>query len=136
MSRRNRVLWILLGVGAVGLALTAGIALGTGAIGSKEAAKTYAAGGPVEAVELFVHGAQVSVIETTGASSVSANAKAWLTGEMDLCAMVDVKLEDGVLTVTETPLPPVFFGVFPQPYELHLTLHVPPGTAPDLEEEQ
>ena len=136
MKKRNRVLWILLGTGAVGLALTAGIAIGTGEIGSKDAAKTYAAGGPVEAVELAVHEAQVRVIETTGASSVSASAKAWLTGEMDLDAMVEVELENGVLKITETPLPREFFGVFPQPYELHLTLHVPPGTAPDLEEGQ
>jgi len=136
MKKRNKVLWIIFGAGAVGLALTIGIGLWAGMIGSKDDTKVYGIDQPFEAVQLDTHKAQVSYEAAEGQSSLEASVNVWLSGEMQMDELVEIEVQNGVLIVTETPFAPEFFGVFPQPYELNLTLRAPQSVIDEMEEGQ
>ena len=48
-----------------------------------------------------------------------------LPGSVNMDDVVDVRVQDGVLVVTETPFTAEFIGVFPQPYEMKITVYMP-----------
>jgi hypothetical protein len=126
MKTKTKVLWILLAAGFAGIAVTMGYIMGSDALMSREAEKTWAVAQPFDTVELDTSQAQVIVLPAEGGETrVEAYAKAWLPEEIDMDSIVSVAVRDGALTVTETPFPDEFFGLFPQPCELILRVYVP-----------
>lgn len=134
MKKSTKVLFILLLIGISGTAIMMGIIMGTGQLMSHEATKDYAAYETFSKLKLDATAAQITVIPSEQAH-VTAYAKAWLTRPIDMNDMVSVNVENGVLTVTEKSFPPTFFGVFPQPYELKLTIYMPREICDTYQEE-
>ena len=124
MKKMTKLLLILFIIGFCGTAVTMGIIIGSGQLMSHEARKDYAVEEPFGTLRLDTTAAQVTVIPSEKAH-VQAYAKAWLPGPVDMDAVVDVRVRDGELTVTETPFPAEFLGMFPQPYEMQLTIYMP-----------
>jgi len=127
-KKRNatKVLWILLAAGAAGLALVIGISVGTGAIASREDAKSYEFDHSFDAVVLETVNADVQMVPAGEKAGANTFAKAWLEQPFEMDDVIAFEIEEGVLTVRETPFPPRFMAIFPQPYELKVTLFVPP----------
>lgn len=124
MKKTAKVLVLLLLIGIGGTAIMMGFIVGTGHLMSHEAAKEYAVEETFSELKLDRVAAQINIMPSEKAH-VTAYAKAWLQKPIDMNDVVDVRVENGVLTVTETPFPSTFFGVFPQPYELILTIYMP-----------
>ncbi len=124
MKKMTKLLLILFIVGLCGAAVTMGYIMGSGELMSHEATKDYAVDEPFGKLQLETVAAQVTVVPSETAH-VEAYAKAWLPGPVNMDDVVDVRVRDGVLTVTETPFPAEFFGMFPQPYEMRLTIYMP-----------
>lgn len=125
MRRTGKVFLILFFVGLLGVAVTLGVIVGTGMLRSYEGSKTYPIAAPVTSAKIEASHAQVLVVPTEGDYRVEAYAKAWLERPIDMDTVLSVSSENGVLTVTETPFPAEFLGLFPQPYELLVTLYLP-----------
>ncbi len=126
MKKKTKILLILLAVGVVGLAATMGYILGSNALMSREAAKTYEITEAYDTVQFDTVLAYANVQPSMdGKTHVETYAKAWLSHEIDMDSIVSIEIVDGVLTVTETPFPDEFLGVFPQPYELRLNVYLP-----------
>lgn len=126
MKTKTKILLMLLAVGIVGLAVTMGYILGSNALMSREATKTYEVSEPYETVSFNTVLACADVQPSeNGETRVETYAKAWLSHEIDMDSIVGVTVLDGVLTVTETAFPDDFLGAFPQPYELKLCVYLP-----------
>lgn len=125
MKRTGKVFLILFFVGLLGVVVSLGVIVGTGVIRSYEASKTYSIPEPFTSAQMKSYHAQVLVIPTEGDYRVEGYAKAWLDRPIDMDTVLSVSTEHGVLTVTETPFPAEFLGLFPQPYELLVTLYLP-----------
>ena len=135
MKRSTKVLLALLLIGLLGTATTVGLLLGTGTLYSREAAKTYPIG-EVKSATAYTHFAALEVVPVQGDYRAEVTAKAWLEEPIDLNGIFSASVEDEVLTVTETPFPSKFFGLFPQPYEMKITLYLPENVCASLEEVQ
>ncbi len=126
MKTKTKVLLILFAVSIAGIATTMGIIMGSSTLMSRGAEKTYAITAPFDTMEFDTVLGQVTVLPAEdGEARVEASAKAWLPEEIDMDEHIRVDVADGVLTVTETPFPDEFLGVFPQPYEMILRVYVP-----------
>lgn len=134
MKKTTKVLVLLLLIGIGGTAIMMGFIVGTGHLMSHEAAKEYAVEETFSELKLDMAAAQINIIPSEKAY-VTAYAKAWLPNPIDMNDVVDVRVENGVLTVTETPFPSTFLGVFPQPYELILTIYMPQEVCDIYQEE-
>lgn len=122
MKKSTKILWVLLAVGIVGMAVTMGIAIGTGTLMSREDAKVYAISESFDTLELKTDvSVELVVAEET---AIEVYAKAWLPQPIDVNDYVQFEVTNGVLSITETPPAQEFFGFFPQPYELIITLHM------------
>lgn len=124
MKKHGKLLLILLVIGFCGTAVMTGYIMGSGQLMSREDTKDYTVNQAFSGLQLDTVAAQVTVVPSEKAH-VQAYAKAWLPGPVIMDDVVDVRVTDGMLTVTETPFPAEFFGVFPQPYELKLTVYMP-----------
>ncbi len=124
MKKSTKVLRLLLLIGIGGTAIMMGFIMGTGQLMSHEATKDFEVDETFDELKLDTAAAQVTVMPSEQAH-VTAYAKAWLQKPIDMEDVVDVRVENGVLRITETPFPNKFFGVFPQPYELILTIYMP-----------
>ena len=128
-NKKNKPLKILLWglvIGLVGMAVTMGVAVGSGRITSRETEEIIAAGTPFESVILDTTMADVQFV-TSDSYEVEAYTKAWRPSPIDINEVVHVSVDKGVLTITETGFPNDFLGIFPQPYELGLTIYAPEG---------
>lgn len=135
MKKTTKRLVALLLTGLCGIAVTAGYIIGSGQLASREARKEYAVSEPFETVRLETCAARVRFVPSQQ-TRVAAYVKAWLPAPVDMDERVDVRVEDGVLTVTETPFEPAFIGVFPQPYEMQITVWMPREIAAAYEEDE
>ena len=124
MKKSSKILVVLFLIGICGTAVMLGYIMGSGQLMSHEAAKDYAVKEPFNALQLNTAAAQVTAVPSES-THVKAYAKAWLPGPVNMDGVVDVRVQDGVLIVTETPFPAEFFGVFPQPYEMKITVYMP-----------
>jgi|GEM_PF-1742926 len=124
MKKSTKVLLVLLVIGIGGTAIVFGYIMGSGQLMSHEDTHDYAVNERFEELQLDTVAAQIDMVPSEQAH-VTAYAKAWLPEPVNLDNVVDVRVENGILTMTETPFPSTFFGVFPQPYELKLTLYMP-----------
>ncbi len=125
MRKRVRTWLILLAVGLAGIALTCVFMVGTGRMMSREAGQAFSVEGGFETLKVEAVRAQVTVLPTEETPYVDVYAKAWLPGPINLDDRLDWDLKDGVLTLKEIPFEAHFFGIFPQPYEMTITAHVP-----------
>ena len=125
MKKSIKILLILTVIGAIGLAAALCVVMGTGTLMSREASKEYTVEESFNTVKLETVKAEVELVANNTETKVSAYSKAWLSHEIDMDDLVDVSVKGGVLVVSETPFEPHFFGIFPQPYELKLTVTVP-----------
>ncbi len=124
MKKTAKILLILFLIGICGTAVMLGYIMGSGQLMSHEAEKDYAVKETFSALQLNTVAAQVTAVPSES-MHVEAYAKAWLPGPVNMDDVVNVRVQDGVLVVTETPFPAEFFGVFPQPYEMKLTIYMP-----------
>lgn len=125
MEKSTKKLLAIFLVGIAGLIITISIGIGTGAIESYENTKEFQIGKEFNAVELNIQKAEIEVVAAQNEYSVEAYTKAWSSGKLELDAMVQIKIEEGVLKISEIAPPSKFLGFFPQPYELQLKLSVP-----------
>jgi hypothetical protein len=124
MNKSTKILLILLLIGIGGTAIVFGYIMGSGQLMSHEDTQDYIVNEKFEKLQLDTVAAQIDIVSSEQAH-VSVYAKAWLPEPVNMDNVVDVRVENGILTMTETPFPSTFFGVFPQPYELKLTLYMP-----------
>lgn len=125
MKKRVKGWLKVLAVSLAGLALMAVVLMGTGMLISREASKTYPIAESFQTLKVEAVRAQVRVVTDGGEPQVEAYAKAWLPEPIDLDQHVAVSVQDGTLTIREIPFEANFLGMFPQPYEMDLTIHVP-----------
>lgn len=131
--KRSKALWILLLLGLLGTAAVAGFLVGTGALRSYEGTATYPLA-DVRSAAVYSHLAQVQAVPAQTNFHAEVYAKAWLPGPVDFDRIFSARIDGGALTVTETPFPAEFLGMFPQPYEMRITLYLPSGVCDTLEE--
>ncbi|HWR23975.1 MAG TPA: hypothetical protein VN366_10935 [Feifaniaceae bacterium] len=131
--KRTKILVLLLAIGLAGVIAATGIALGTGHIRPYAETKSY----PIEhmeRVELSLHCAEVTAVPVTEDYRAEVYVNAWLPRPPEFDRVVSVNVADGTLTITETPFPNEFLGMFPQPYEMKLTLYLPAAACERIEE--
>lgn len=126
MKKTTKILLVLLAVGIAGVAITMGVAISTDMLMSREDTQVYAVSEPFDKLELSAN-APVELLVAEQAS-IEVFAKAWLPQPINVQAFVDVRVHNGVLKIDEVPPAPKFFGFFPQPYELKITLRLPQHT--------
>jgi len=134
MKKNSKVLLILLIIGIAGTAITSGFILGSGQLMPRQATREYEIGESLRDLELDTVNAKINIVPSES-SYVTAYANAWLPQPVEMENVVNVSVEDGTLRVTETPFPSTFLGVFPQPYELIITLYIPPEICGNYQEE-
>lgn len=125
MKKSTKRLLILFGIGVVGLALTISIVIGTGTLSHRDAAKVYEIDEPFSMVQLNTINAQVMFSETEDQSRLDTNVIAWMDKELNMDELIQINVENDVLTISEHPFESNFLGMFPQPYELKITLSAP-----------
>lgn len=134
MKKSTKVLVLLLLIGIGGTAIMFGYIVGTGQLMSHEAVQDYAVDDTFSELKLDTTAAQINIVPSEKAY-VTAYAKAWLPKPVNMDDVVNVSVTNGVLNITETPFPPKFFGMFPQPYELKITLYMPREICDTYQEE-
>ena len=122
--KTTKLFIVLLIVGAAGLAAALAAAVAAGAIYSREASASYTFDEAQTAISLDLKQAQVELVPS-GECRVKAYVKAWRPDEIDLDSVLDVRAEGRVLTIEEKGFPSDFLGLFPQPYEMKLTIYAP-----------
>jgi len=134
MKTSSKVILILLIIGIAGTAITSGYIMGSGQLMARQATQEYEIGETFSNLELDTVNAKINIVPSES-SYVTAYANVWLPQPVQMDNVVNVSVEDGTLHVTETPFPSTFFGVFPQPYELIITLYMPLEICEDYQEE-
>ena len=124
MKKSTRVLIILLIVGTVGLAAMLGAIVGTGVLYSRETTKSYEFGELPAAVVMDLKQAQINLV-SSGECRVEAYVKAWRPDEIDMNDVLAVNMTDGTLEIEEKGFPADLMGIFPQPYEMKVTVYAP-----------
>ncbi len=124
MKKSTKVLIILMIAGAVGLAAMLGALVGAGVLFSRETAQTYAFDDTPAAIVMDIKMAQIERVPSD-TCRVEAYVKAWRTGEINMDDALAVSMADGTLQIEETGFPADFLGIFPQPYEMKLTIYAP-----------
>ncbi len=135
MKPTQKTLIILMITGLAGIAVILGIILGIGQIRPYAQTQSY----PVENVEhiaLTLHAAKVTAVPATEQYRAEVYVNAWLPRPPAFDRVVSVTMTDGTLNITETPFPDEFFGIFPQPYEINITLYLPEAACEQLKEVQ
>jgi hypothetical protein len=132
MKKSTKLFIILLITGAAGLALMMIAAVASGAIYSREASESYTFDETQEAITLHIDQARVE-LAPSDECCVEAYVKAWRPDEIDLDSVLAVRMEGGVLKVEETGFPADFLGLFPQPYEMKLTIYAPQAVLDTVE---
>lgn len=133
MKKSTKTLWIVFIIGVVGLAVVAGVMLGTGYLASRDKEETVAIGSDVGEIVLNVDKAHVNIVESDK-SEIDIRLNLWADVEIEAGEVAQAKTEGGVLTITESAPQNTFFGVFEQPYELIITIKVPEGMTGSIEE--
>ena len=124
MKKSTKVLIILMIVGAVGLTAMLGTIVGTGVLYSRETVHTYEFDEIPLALTVDTKQAQVDLVPSNECR-VEAYVKAWRTGEIDMGDVLAVGISDGTLQIKELGFPTDFLGIFPQPYEMKVTVYAP-----------
>ncbi len=133
MKRTGKILAYLLAVGLIGVAAVIGVVLSTGHIRPYAETKSYSIE-TVQRAQISLHAAQVTAVPVTENSRVEVYVHAWLPNAIDFDQIVSVEVADGALIVTETPFSNEFLGMFPQPYEMKITLYLPAAACDQIEE--
>jgi hypothetical protein len=133
MKKSTKTLWIVFIIGVVGLAVVAGVMIGTGYLVSRDKQETIALGSEVDEIVLNVDKAHVNIVESDE-SKIDVRLNLWSDVEIEAGEVAQSKTAGGVLTITETAPQNTFFGVFEQPYELIITIKVPADMADNIEE--
>lgn len=124
MKKPTKLFIVLLIAGAVGLAVVLIAAVASGTIYSREASKSYTFDEAQAAITLHTKQAQVELVPS-GECRVEAYVKAWRPDGIDMGSVLTVQMEGGVLKIEEKGFPDDFLGLFPQPYEMKLTIYAP-----------
>ncbi len=127
MNKKTKLLLAGLVTGLIGIAVTIGIAISTDAIMSREDEKTFPIDkqfSSIAAPDIEQDSIRVVPAEQNG-PKISAYIKAWRPEHIDVSRMISAEVNDGVLTITKTPFPDDFLGLFSQPYELKITVYAP-----------
>ena len=124
MKKSTKALIIMLIVGTVGLAVLMGVIVGAGVLYSRETARSYEFDQTPTAIFMDIKQAQVELVPSDRCR-VEAYVKAWRTGEIVMDDVLTVSMSGGALKVVETGFPSDFFGYFPQPYEMKVTVYAP-----------
>lgn len=127
MRKKTNLLLTGLVIGLTGIAVTIGIAIGTDAIMSREDEEIFSIGEPFSSIaapdieQRYIH----VVPAGQEGVKVSAYIKAWRSEHIDVSEIISARVNNGVLTITMAAFPDDFLGLFPQPYELKITVYAP-----------
>ncbi len=135
MKPTQKTLIILIITGLVGVAVILGVILGMGYIRPYAQTQSYPAEN-VERAVLTLRAAKVTAVPATEQYRAEVYVNAWLPRPPAFDSIVSVTVTDGTLNITETPFPDEFFGIFPQPYELNITLYLPEAACGQIKEVQ
>lgn len=135
MKRFDKVLCLLLLIGLVGAAVTCGVIVGDKMLWQYDQNKAYPLQEPITTVVLDIPGSAVELIPSETDFRVEAHASAWLEQSFDMEQILTVTQADDVLTLTQTPFPQRFLGMFPQPYALDIKLYLPQQVCDAIEGE-
>ncbi len=133
MKRTGKRLTTLFVIGLAGAATVLGVILGTGHIRPYAQTQRYSVEN-VQRAQLNLHSAQVTAVPAAADYRVEIYVNAWLPNPIDFDQIAAIEVADGTLTVTETPFPAEFLGVFPQPYEMNITLYLSAAACEQIEE--
>lgn len=133
MKRMGKILTTLFVIGLIGIAAVIGAALGTGHIRPYAETKRYSLEN-VERAQMDLRSAQVTVVPVAEEYRIEVYVNAWLPRPINFDQIVSVEVTDGNLSITETPFPNEFLGMFPQPYEMDITLYLPAAACEQIEE--
>jgi len=124
--KKNVKRWLtVILIGFLGTACTMIYLLATDRLMSREATEVFALEGTFDTLEVRTVRAGVEVVPTSDAPKVEVYAKAWLPESIKLKEHVEWSVQQGKLAITEIPFPDTFLGLFPQPYEMYMTVYVP-----------
>lgn len=132
MKKLTKISLIVFGIGIVGLVVTIGIILGSGILGSKDKEDVIVVSNDIKDIELELDRASVE-FEESDEIKIESYLNLWTDKEIEVGDVAIITTHQDVLTITETAPTNKFFGMFPQPYELKITIHAPADMIDDID---
>ncbi len=132
MKKLTKRTLIIFGISAIGLAATIAVILGAGILKSADNDEVVMISEQVERISLDVDKASVTLIESEELK-IESQLNLWADEQILASDVAIITSSGGVLTITETPPGGKFLGIFPQPYELKITIHAPRGMVDDID---
>ena len=132
MRKSTKILFIIFGAGAVGMAVLIALILGTGMLASRDNADTIVLSEQIESIVLNTDEHLVTLVASNERKIVTS-VNLWADEEIDVAGIAVVSTQGGTLTITQTPPTGKFLGLFAQPYELKITIYVPRDMIDDID---
>lgn len=124
MKKLTKVSLIVFVIGIVGLIVTMGIMLASGTFGPKVTEDVVIISEDINNINLSIDRAIID-FEESDKIKIELYLNLWTDEDIVAEDAVNIAAEEGVLTITEQPPINKFLGMFPQPYELKITIHAP-----------
>lgn len=132
MKKLTKISLIVFLIGIVGLIAMMGIMLGSGTFGPKVTEDVMVIREDINHIELRLDKASVE-LEESDEIKIELYLNLWTDEDIEAGDAAVMTTEEGVLTITEQPPTNKFLGMFPQPYELKITIHAPAGMIDDID---
>lgn len=125
MKKLTKRVLILFIVGIAGMAIMFGIIYASGILISRDNTAVKNIDEQVELIDINVEKADVVFVPTENERRIEAYTKYWTGKEIDVWDIAIVETQDNVLMISEKQPEATFLGIFPQPYELKITIYAP-----------
>lgn len=132
MKKLTKISLIVFLIGIVGLVAMMGIILGSGILGSKYKEDVIVVSNDIQDIELELDKASVEV-EESDEIKIESYLNLWTDEDIEVGDVAVITTQQDVLTITETAPTNKFLGMFPQPYELKITIHAPADMIDDID---
>lgn len=132
MKKLTKISLIVFLIGIVGLIAMLGIILGSGILGSKDKEDVIVVSNDIQDIELELDKASVEV-EESDEIKIESYLNLWTDEDIEVGDVAVITTQQDVLTITETAPTNKFLGMFPQPYELKITIHAPADMIDDID---
>ncbi len=132
MSKQGKISLIVFVIGIVGLGVTMGVIIGSGHFASKDNEEVLVLSDDIKGFELSLDKGSVQLEEADEIKVVS-QLNLWADEDIKVGDVALISSRDGVITIMEQAPQNKFFGMFPQPYELKITIHAPRSVIDDID---
>lgn len=132
MKKLTKISLIVFGIGIVGLIAMIGIILGSGILSSKDKEDVIVVSNDVRDIDLELDKAIIE-FEESDEIKIESYLNLWTDEDIEVGDVAVITTQQGVLKITETAPTNKFFGMFPQPYELKITIHAPADMIDDID---